>query len=118
MQKAQTLLEPSRLQKFDRLKRFAYREPELRTVSARGFPTPRTPACQFNPQTDRRRYAHLLGVPCNELELREFFYDRDNASTDLLGEHHHLDVLVILKSVADDRRLVIGDRQHGQQLWL
>src|SRR5579884_1060681 len=118
MQKAQTLLEPSRLQKFDRLKRFAYREPELRTISARGFPPARPPASQFDPQTDRRCYADLIGVPCNELELREFFYDWDNASADLLGEHHHLDVLVILKSVADDRRLVVCDRQHGQQLWL
>src|SRR5579875_104478 len=118
MQKAQTLLEPSRLQKFDRLERFADGEPEFRTVSARGFPTPRSPAGQFDPQTDRRRYADLLGVPCDELELREFFYDRDNASADLLGEHYHLDVLVILKSVADDRRLVIRDRQHSQQLWL
>src|SRR5579875_505085 len=117
MQKAQTLLEPSRLQKFDRIKRFAYREPELRTVSARGFPTPRSPAGQFDPQTDRRRYAHLLGVTCNKLQFCKFFYDRDNASADLLGEHHHLDVFIILKSVADDRRLVIRDRQHGQQLW-
>ena len=34
------------------------------------------------------------------------------------AEHHRLDVLGILEAVADDRRVVVGHRDHGQQLGL
>ncbi len=35
-----------------------------------------------------------------------------------LRKHHHLDVLVVLEAIADDRRIVVGDRKHSQQLRL
>ena len=37
---------------------------------------------------------------------------------DLLRQHRHLDELGVLEAVADDRRLVVGERHHGQQLRL
>ena len=37
---------------------------------------------------------------------------------DLLRQHRHLDELGVLEAVADDRRVVVGERRHGQQLGL
>ena len=37
---------------------------------------------------------------------------------DLLRQHRHLDVLVVLEAVADDGRVVVGQRHHGHQLGL
>ena len=34
----------------------------------------------------------------------------------LLGQHRHLDVFFVLEAVADDGRVVIGQRHYGQQL--
>ena len=54
----------------------------------------------------------------DQIELSIFLYYRNNAPADLRREHHHLDVFVVFKAVADDRRVVVGDRQHRQQLRL
>ena len=43
---------------------------------------------------------------------------RDDVAADLLGQHRRLDVLGVLEAVADDRRVVVGDRHHRQQLRL
>ncbi len=53
-----------------------------------------------------------------EVELGVFFDHGDDVAADLAGQHHHLDVLVVLEAVADDRRLVIGDGHDRQQLGL
>ena len=37
---------------------------------------------------------------------------------DLLGQHRHLDELGVLEAVADDRRVVVGHRDDGEQLRL
>src|SRR5262249_23499912 len=37
---------------------------------------------------------------------------------DLAGEHAHLDELVVLEAIANDRRLAVGQRQHGEQFRL
>ena len=37
---------------------------------------------------------------------------------DLLRQHRHLDVLVVFEAVADDGRIVVGQRHHGHQLGL
>jgi hypothetical protein len=44
----------------------------------------------------------------------------ENRSTtaDLLREHRRLDELGVLEAVADDRRVVVGQRDHGQQFRL
>ena len=35
-----------------------------------------------------------------------------------MRQHRHLDELGVLEAVADDRRVVVGERDHGQQLRL
>ena len=51
-------------------------------------------------------------------ELGVFLDDRDDVAPDLLGEHRHLDELGVLEAVADDRRVVVGQRHDGEQLGL
>ena len=64
------------------------------------------------PHADARRMFQ------DQVELGVLFDDRDDLAADLLGQHHHLDVFVVLEAVADDGRFVVGDGQHGQQLGL
>ena len=54
----------------------------------------------------------------DQIELGVLLDDRNDVAADLLGVHRHLDVLVVLEAVADDRRVVVGDRQHRQQFRL
>ena len=49
----------------------------------------------------------------DELKLGELLYHRNDAPSDFLGQHHHFDVFVILEPVADNRRIVIGNRKNG-----
>ena len=51
----------------------------------------------------------LLGVADDQLQLGELLDDRDDVLADLAGQHRHLDELVVLEAVADDRRVVVGD---------
>ena len=52
-------------------------------------------------------------------QLGELLDDRDDLLADLAGEHGHLDELVVLEAVADDRRVqAVGQGQHGQQFGL
>ena len=44
--------------------------------------------------------------------------DRNDVAADLLGQHRRLDELGVLEAVADDRRVVVGDGDDGQQLRL
>ena len=54
----------------------------------------------------------------DQVQLRVLFHHRNNLAADLLGQHHHLDVFVVLEAVADDGRVVVGDGQHRQQFRL
>ena len=58
------------------------------------------------------------GMLQDQVQLGVLFDHRDDLPADLLGQHDHLDVLVVLEAVADDGRLVVGDGQHRQQLRL
>ena len=42
----------------------------------------------------------------------------DDVAADFLGQHYHLNVLIVLEPVAEDGSLVIGDSQHCQQFRL
>ncbi len=54
----------------------------------------------------------------DQIELREFLHHRDDLPADLLGVHRHFDVFVILEAVADDWRIVVGQRHHRQEFRL
>jgi hypothetical protein len=43
------------------------------------------------------------------MQLGVFFDHRDDLAADLLRQHRHLDVFVVLEAVADDRRVVVGE---------
>ena len=65
-----------------------------------------------------RPHADLAGVLEDQAQLGVFLDDRDDAPAHLVGQHRHLDELGVLEPVADDRRVVVRHRDHGQQLGL
>ena len=87
-----------------RAHRFADRKSELGTVAARGSPAPGTAAGQLHAQPDHGPHADPLGVAQDQFQLRILLHHRDDLAAHLLGQHRHLDVFVVLESVADDRR--------------
>ena len=118
MQKLEAILHPGRFQLFQRAQRFGHGQPELRAVPSRRFPSSRAAAGQLDPQPDGRPHADALGMLLDQVELGVFFDHGNDSPADLRGQHHHLDVFVVLEAVADDGRVVVGDGQHGQQLRL
>ena len=52
----------------------------------------------------------------DQAQLGVFFHHRDDLAAQLVGQHGHLDVLVVLEAVADDGRVVIGESHDGHQL--
>ena len=109
---------PSVLQLLERAHDLGGREAELRAVAARGLPAPRAAAGQLDAQADGGPHAHPLAVLQDQVQLGVLFDHRDDLAAHLLGQHGHLDVLVVLEAVADDGRVVVGQRHHGQQLGL
>ena len=93
-------------------------EAELRAEAARGLPAAGAAGRQLHPHPDIGPDADLLRVLENQLQLGVFLDDRDDLPAHLLGQHGHLDELEVLEAVADDRRVVGGERRHGQQLRL
>ena len=73
---------------------------------------------QLDAHADVRAHADLLGVLEHQLELGELLDDRDDLPAHLLRQHRHLDELVVLEAVADDRRVVGRHRRHREQLGL
>ena len=73
---------------------------------------------QLDAHADLRPHADLLRRLENQPQLGVFLDDRDDVAADLLGQHRHFDELGVLEAVADDGRLVVGQRHHGQQLRL
>ena len=109
---------PEVFKRLERAHRFADGEAELGTVAARGLPAPRAAARQLDPHADHRPHAHPLGMLDDQIQLGVLLHHRDDLPADLLGQHRHFDVLVVFEAVADDRRLVVGERHHGQQFRL
>ena len=79
-------------------------------------PAPRVTSLARN--ADDRPDVQLLGMAYDRLQLGVLLDDRDDLLADLAGEHRHLDEFVVLEAVADDRRLEVGQGEHGQQLGL
>ena len=93
--------------------------PNLERKPALDFhrPAPRVASLTRTPID--RPDVQLLAVADDRLQLGELLDDRDDLLADLAGEHRHLDELVVLEAVADDRRVRrFGQGEHGQQLGL
>ena len=51
----------------------------------------------------------------DEIQLGIFFNNWDDLASNLLGQHHHFDIFVVFEAVTDNRGVVIGDGQDGEQ---
>ncbi len=63
-----------------------------------------------------RLHAYDFGMFDDQFEFCVFFDDGNDLAADFTGQHDHLDVLVVLEAIADDRSIVVGDGENGQQL--
>ena len=118
MEQLQAVFHPSRLQLVEPLENFGDREPELRAVAARGLPPAAAPGRELHPHADVRPHADALGVLEDQVELGVFLDHRDDLAPEFLRQHRQLDELGVLEPVADDGRVVVGDRRHRNQLGL
>ena len=109
---------PRDLQLLEAAEHFGDRQAELRAVAARALPAAAAARGQLDAHADLRPDADLLGVLQDQPQLGVLLDDRDDVAADLLGQHRHLDELGVLEAVADDRRVVVGQRHDGQQLRL
>ena len=92
---------------------------ELGSKAGARLPPARAAGRELDPHADRRPDVQLLAVANDRLELGELLDDRDHLLADLAGEHGHLDELIVLEAVADDRRIGrFGQGEHGQELGL
>jgi hypothetical protein len=94
---------------FEGAEGFGDGEAELGAVAAGGFPAAGAAAGEFDAHADARADAHARGVFQDEVEFGVLFDDGRDVAADLGGEHHHLDVFVVLEAVADDGGVVVGD---------
>src|SRR5208283_129893 len=118
VQQLEAILQARGLECFEGADGLCDREAEFRAVPAGGFPAAGAAAGKLDADADLGPHADLLGVFEDQVELGVLFNDEDDAAADLAGQHHHLDVLVVLEAVADDRGLVVGDGHDGQQFGL
>ena len=119
MQELEAILHLLRLQLLEAAQHLGHGQPELGPVAARALPPPAAPRRQLDPHADLGPDAHLLGrTRGTRPELGVFLDDRDDVAAHLVGEHRRLDELGVLEAVADDRRVVRGQRRHRQQLGL
>ncbi len=110
----------SRCLRYSRASRTSDRvRPNLERKPALDFHRPAPRVASLTANADDRPDVQLLAMAHDRLELGELLDDRDHLLADLAGEHRHLDELVVLEPVADDRRIRgFGQGEHGQQLGL
>ena len=118
MQELEAVLHAVLLQFFEAFADFRHGEAELRPVAAGGLPPAAAAGGKLHAHADVRPHADLLAVVEDELEFGVFLDDRDDAAAHLLGQHRHLDELGVFEAVADDRRVVVGHRDHGKEFRL
>src|SRR5262249_44177229 len=98
---------------------FGERQTELAAEAGAGAPAARAARIQLDADTQDGLDLYLGGVLTDGFQPGEFFNNRDDFLADLAGQHGHLNELIVLEAVADDRRLhAVGHGQHGKQLGL
>src|SRR5438045_2933455 len=85
------------LQLVKRLHGFGHGEAELRTVSAGTFPAPGTAASELDANPNLGPHADLPGILHDQAQLGILLDHGYDLAAELLREHGHLDVLVVLK---------------------
>ena len=118
VEQLEAVLHAPRLQLFEAAHDLGHRETELRPEPAGRLPASAAAGGQLDAHADLRPNADLLRGFEDEPQLGVFLDHRDDVAADLQGEHRRLDELGVLESVADDRRVVVGERHDSQQLRL
>ena len=113
MEKLEAILHSGRLQLVERAQSFRDSQAEFRPVAARRLPPSGAPAGKLDAQSDHRPHADTRRMVQDEVEFRVLLDHRNDLPADLRGQHDHLNVLVVLKAVADDGCLIVGDGEHG-----
>ena len=73
---------------------------------------------QADAHADVRPHADFLRVLEHQIQLAVPLDHWDDLAAHLLRQHRHLDEFEILEAVADDWRVVVGHRRHGEELRL
>ena len=118
VQQLEAVLHAARLQLLEPAHDLGDGQAELRAEAARRLPASAAARGELHAHADLRPDAHLLGGFEDQAQLGVFLDDRDDVPPDLVAEHRRFDVLGVLEAVADDRRVVVGHRDDGQQLGL
>jgi hypothetical protein len=93
--------------------------PNLGPISPGELPAARPSRRELDADSEGGSHLELLRVPEDQLELVELLHDGDDRLPDLLREDDHLDVVVVLEAVADDRHVAaVRQREHGEELGL
>ncbi len=79
-------------------------------------PEPRLASLTRSPMAGRT--PTRLAVLQDEVQLGILFHHWDDLAAHFLGQHGHLDVLIVFEAVADDGGVVIRQRHHRHQLGL
>jgi hypothetical protein len=116
MQELEAVLHAPSFQFLESAKDFADGQAELRAIATRRLPAPSPSRGQLDSHADGRTNAGLLGIFENQVELGVFLDDRNDPAADLVRHHRHLDEFGVLEAVADDRRVVVRERDDGEQL--
>src|SRR5262249_53783745 len=119
VQQLQAVGHAALLEVVDGLKHLGQGQAELAAEAGAVLPAAGAPRGQLDAHADDRPHLPLLGVADQGLQLGELLDDGDDVLADLAGQDGHLDELVVLEAVADDRRLqAVGHGQDGEQLGL
>jgi hypothetical protein len=109
----------------DSCEELTHEEAELAADACGAFPAACTFAAELDAQADLWADVVLLGVFDDELELCPLFDNGDDVATELSGEHHGFDELIIFETVADDGHAIDawaacggGETKHGEEFWL
>ena len=118
MQQLEAVFHPAGLQLVQPFQDFSDGEAEFRPVAARRLPAAAAAGRQLHAHADRRPHADLFGQIEDEIELGVFLNNRNDPAPDFLRHHRQLDELRVFEAIADNRRVVVGKRHHGDQLGL
>src|SRR5688572_13949625 len=114
MEELAAVLHAALLQDLEDLEELRHREAELGSISPGELPAAGPARRELYADPEDGAHVELLGVSENQLELVELLDDGDDRLPDLLGENDHLDVVVVLEAVADDRHVAaVRQCEHG-----
>jgi hypothetical protein len=118
VEQLEAILHAALLQFLEAAQDFGHRQPELGAEAAGRLPASRAARGQLHAHADIRAHADLFGILEHQFQLGILLDHRDHLPPHLLRQHSHLDEFEILEAVADDRRVVVGHRRHGEQFGL